>query len=204
MHDNGIRNFNIRATISDRTVQDLEEILLFFVEEFPRAGYSFMPINKLGRGSSCCVAPPDSAVYIDAFKKVLLEKNICSLGRVFFMCGLISTVRSTFCDAFSGPGFNVNVDGLLASCQRDNLPNDFYFGKVSEEYGVQIDYNKLEHNRMPRIFTDPSCVSCFAKYHCGGECMDLVIHEQVRCSAIQRWIAYQLLELHNHLDREER
>ncbi|MFH2044108.1 MAG: radical SAM protein [Pseudomonadota bacterium] len=199
LHDNGIKNFNIRATISERTVDDIGEILEFFINEFPKAGYSFMPINRLGRGEICLINPPKQEKYIDMFKEVLLEKQLCQMDRIFFMCGLLSTVRSTFCDAFSGPGFNINVDGLLAACQRDNLPNEFYFGQISAKSGIKIDYNRLNYFKEPRIVSDKSCCDCFAKYHCGGECMDLVLHKQSRCKAIQRWNAYQLLDLHNCL-----
>lgn len=195
LHDSRVKDFNIRATVSELSVDRLEEIVTFFLKEFPRAGYSFMPINRLGRGETCTINPPDPAAYIDAFDEILLRKRLCGVDKVFFMCGLLSTLRSTFCDAFSGPGFNVNVDGKLASCQRDNLPNDFYFGEISEGH-LNIDYEKINLFRQPRIITEPKCKDCFAKYNCGGECMDLVLHNQPRCEAIQRWTAQQLDALH--------
>lgn len=194
--DSGIKNINIRATVSEKTVKDLEQIIVFYKKEFPNAGYSFMPINKLGRGADCEVQPPSQSDYIDMFNEILLVKQLCPLDKVYFMCGLLSTIRSTFCDAFWGPGFNVNVDGLLSSCQRDNMPNEFYYGKISNNNGIEIDYSRFNYQKTPRIMSEIKCINCFAKYHCGGECMDLVVHNQERCEAIQRWIAYQLLDLH--------
>jgi len=196
LHDAGIKNFNLRATVSEKSVDSLDSILDFFLTEFPKAAYSFMPINKLGRGKTCTIDTPDPNKYIDMFNLMLLERQMCPLDKVFFMCGLLSTVRSTFCDAFSAPGFNVNVDGLLASCQRDNLPNDFYFGSISKTKGIDVDYERLNYYKEPRVLTEKACINCFTKYHCGGECMDLVIHNQSRCKSIQRWTAYQLMDLH--------
>lgn len=200
LHDSGkIKNFNIRATVSALSVDRLEEIVRFFLAEFPRAGYAFMPLNRLGRGETCSLAPPAQEAYVDQFARILLEKELCPLDQLFFMCGTLSTVRSTFCDAFSGPGFNLSVDGRLTACQRDNLPNEFYFGSVDPVSGIEVDYDCLNRQKELRIETDDTCIDCFAKYHCGGECMDLVIHGQPRCAGIRRWTAHQIKDLHaNH------
>jgi len=198
LNNSHMKNYFIRATVSEKSLLFLEDILKFFIKEFPNAaGYSFMPINKLGRGADCIIQSPNELEYIETFKNLLLEQNICDRSKVFFMCGDISSVRSTFCDAFYGPGFNVTSDGHLASCQRDNLPNTMYFGKIENDE-IIINYERLNKYKKPRIFIEEKCISCFAKYNCGGDCMDLVLNEQPRCKSIQLWIAYQIYYLHNN------
>ncbi len=202
LHDSEGVSLNIRVTVSQESLDTLDSILPFFIREFPRARYSFMPINKLGRASACQLCAPLSESYIDKFKKLLFQKQLCPIEQIELMYGDIATIRTTFCDAFSSPGFNVTVDGLLASCQRDNLPREFYFGSITQQNGIMIDYERLNYCKEPRIFNDTVCRECFAKYHCGGDCMDLVIHKLGRCQEIRQWIAYQLSMLHHRKSKE--
>lgn len=197
-HNNKNISLNIRATVSEKSMVELDKILPFFIREFPEATYSFMPINKIGRGIKCELNPPDPDKYIDLFQDLLLYKHICPVKQVNLSYGSLSIVREFYCDVFARPGLNIDVNGLLVICRRNNLPEEFFFGKVTKEKGIEVDYSKTCSKVVSRIYTDESCKLCFAKYNCGGECMNLVIHNQKRCKSIRRWIAYEIEYLHSN------
>lgn len=189
-------SLNLRATLSEKSVKELDKIMAFFIENFPEATYSFMPINKIGRGIKCTLNPPDPDEYVDFFKDLMFSEHICPVEQVNLSYGSLSAVREFYCEVFAHPGLNVNVNGLLVKCRRNNLPEDFFFGKISKQNGIKLNPSPANPKKVSRIFTDKSCKLCFARYNCGGECMNLVINNQKRCRSIRRWIAYEIEYLH--------
>ncbi len=168
--------FVLRPTISQYSLDHVEDILAFFKAEFPGIPIGFEAINPLGRGATeMCggiVMVPDH----DQFAKKIGELLDREGPEMILNSGAsrLGELRRSFCRALSMPGVNITPWGEISACQRDGAPDFFKYGYYDHERKeFVLDEDKIKYFRSITVDDYPECVNCIAKYHCAGDCADL-------------------------------
>lgn len=175
-------NVGYRATISDYSLNHLEEILDFFIKEFPGCTLGLEPLNPMGRGRNCKIIElPNKLEFARA-----LGKAIDYVGDKIYIenasTGKIDTIRIYFCMAIATVSWNITPDGKLWCCTRDNAPEFFCYGKFDEKKNKMIfDEEKIRKIRNTNVLNFKECQECFMKYNCAGDCPDLRATNLVNC-----------------------
>ena len=177
--------FAFRSTISDFSMKHLEDIIDFFSTEFPGKSVGLEPLNPYGRAERQNILKPPDRI---EFAKKLIEafeysknKNIHILSAGL---GKFETLRTIFCGAVGIPNYTILTNGIISCCTRDNVPDEFNYGRFdSEKKCMVIDDKKVENIRKMNVFNYKECQDCFCKYHCAGDCPDLRLSGLVNCEA---------------------
>lgn len=183
-----------RITVTNYSVKHLLEVLDFFDREFKGINVGIEAMNAFGRAiNNPKVSAPDPIEYSDALlvahryaaEKGMKIKN-ASTGK--FEC-----LRTVFCGAVGIPNWTVTTDGRVTSCTRDNMPDDFSFGRFNETTKkFEIEQEKVERLRNMSVFAFPECEDCFCKYNCAGDCPDLRLANMLNCNATKKIGAFIL------------
>jgi uncharacterized protein len=193
--------FSIRVTVSELSVDRMSEIWNFFEEHFPGTAVSFERMNPLGRGSYSAVRPPSISRFNKNFEKLMTEADNHKGLLLNSGIGKLNQIRTAFCKSFSFPSMTVTPDGHITACTRDGSPESFYYGKWNEnKKSFDIDMDKVIKFRSTNVDTFEECISCFGKYHCGGDCYDLRRAGIRRCATNKRMIFKDIL---NKLDYDK-
>lgn len=171
----------LRATVSDHSVTLLPEIVDHFVHAFgTRVSIAFEPLVEIGRAAA---HPRFSSPPMDVFTERFLaaRERGAALGvRVISSGSSITRLIRRFCGAMSIPSFAVCVDGSITACHRDQDAESYGYGWIDADGQVQVDSAKLENlaslNDLP-----VECETCFARWHCAGDCPDLRRAKWSRC-----------------------
>ncbi len=165
--------YGIRATITNDSVNRLQDIISFFYETAPSAiGYSLEPLNQCGR----CFKTNTSSVDMEMFAKEFINAR-ASLGKdgekLHYSGARPNTLVLNFCGA-SGKNFFITPDGYVTSCLEVSDISDpksltFFYGKETET-GFVFDESKLSKLSSICVENIPNCHGCFAKYSCAGDC----------------------------------
>jgi len=190
--------FSIRATVSELSVNRMEEIWDFFEKHFPGVAVSFERMNPLGRGADSSLRPPSTRQFTQAFERLLNEAPKHKGLLLNSGIGKLNQIRTCFCKSLSYPCMTVTPDGKVSACQRDGSPTFFHYGYWdNERKAFSIDSQKVRFFRSLTVQRFPECVTCFAKYHCAGDCYDLRRAGIRRCSTNKRII---LMDIFSKLD----
>lgn len=177
--------FAFRATVSNYSINYLEDIIDFFAIEFPNITIAFESLNLMGRAEDDEeICPPNAELFatriVDAYKYAE-NKNIQlkTAG-----AGKFDRLRTVFCGAVGVPHWTITTDGRVASCTRDNLPEIFTFGNFDQNISeIVIDQNKIAKLRKLNCFDYKECQDCFCKYNCAGDCPDLRVSNMHDCTS---------------------
>ena len=164
----------IRGTVSAESVERLPEIVQHFAREFgPGLVVAFEPLVPLGRAlNSVSLHPPDVAVFTEKFRQARAVG--AALGvRVTSSAPSVRRLIARYCGAMSIPSFTVCVDGQITACHRDQEGTDYGYAAIDPESGeIRFDGDRLARvageNAVPE-----TCRTCFARWHCAGDCPDL-------------------------------
>ncbi|MGD1047085.1 MAG: radical SAM protein [Bacteroidota bacterium] len=185
-YDSGF-NFAFRATVSDYSIDYLEEMMDFFATNFPNKSIGLENLNPFGRGRNCNkVKPPNKIKFAERIIDMLCytkDKPIKILNSATTDYDLI---RPVFCTNVGIPSWTVDVNGDIYACHRDDAPDDFTFGKYDiETNSLILDYNKINKIRDMVVFNYDECADCFCKYHCAGDCPDRRLSDKLNCVTTQ-------------------
>lgn len=176
-------HFAFRATVTEYSVHRLKEIVDFFNEYFPGHAVNFERMFEMGRSIRTGIKSPSRDEYNKAFKEVLDYGAKQGLFIRSATVGKLDTLRTVFCGAVGKPDWTVTLDGQVASCERNNMPEVFVFGKFDfDKHTFEIDDEKLKRIRDLNVFEYEECRDCFCKYNCAGDCPDLRSVGMLNCS----------------------
>lgn len=187
--------FAFRATVSDYSMPYLEEMVDFFAENFPGKQLGLEPLNPFGRANRQNKLNSPSR---KDFYKRLIEIFEYSKGKNIKILsagvGKFENLRTIFCGAVGKPSYTILTDGTVSCCTRDNVPEQFNFGKYNPKTKeFDIDHTKIANIRKMNVYCYPECQDCFCKYHCAGDCPDLRLSGLVDCDA-NRMVGKYFLE----------
>lgn len=166
--------FAFRITVSEQSLSSLENIVDFFAEHFPGKPIGMEHLNLLGRAKrSTTVLPPNK----EQFTKRLVEVLQYAKQKGVVISNAAATeydiVRPIFCSSVGIPNWTVTAQGDVIACSRDNVPDEFVFGRYDDQFKeLQIDQEKVANLRKMVVLNYDGCKECFCKYHCAGDCPD--------------------------------
>ena len=132
----------------------------------------------------------------------LAAKSLADRYGIRLSCSALRNIDVTV-DRYCAGELALCADGALSICpcvSSAEEPNyqDYVYGHVSE-YGVSIDERKLHDLLSHNLYRQSCCKDCFAKWNCGGGCMNTYILNGNRpdtdyCRFMKSFLKYMLTE----------
>ena len=168
------KHFALRATVSDVSVNYLDDITEFFCVNYPKATHiHYEPLTITDRSQRTKFNTPSSSDFIDNFLKAM------RIGRKFNKSVLTSTMAfidkrdsDSFCDAMIGDTIMLQPNGCLTTCY-EAMPYElddysvFKAGEILKD--GKIKYNNDRDIRQLRSGND-NCKKCYCWDFCKGGC----------------------------------
>lgn len=106
-------------------------------------------------------------------------------------------------DRFCSGDYCLTPSGSITGCHRFSSPreehySDCLYGQVCPDGTVNIDDRAFEKLMSHNVYSHDECRSCFAKWHCGGQCLGRLYSydcekRQVVCNFIRNFTLRALL-----------
>lgn len=181
-------NFAFRATVSDYSMEYLEEMMDFFAGNFPNKSIGLENLNPFGRGKYCSeVVAPDKTKFAERIIDILKYTRDMPIVVLNSATTDYDILRPVFCTNVGIPSWTVDVNGVIYACHRDGAPDDFVFGKYDINTNVlYLDTDKIDRIRKMTVFNYEECTDCFCKYQCSGDCPDRRLTDKLDCEATKK------------------
>lgn len=193
--------YGLRLTVTPSDVACLPDSVVHLCSKHRPELIQVEPAHQLGRWKGH--PTPDTKAFIDAFR--VARSRAAGYGRrVVFSAARLDVLSRHFCgvtrDTFAiAPGGGVSACYEVFS-ERDADAPTFFYGAVTVD-GLQVDGAKLDHLRHQTVDARAHCQSCFAKWHCSGDCYHKVqlagggeVVETERCHITRELLQDALLE----------
>jgi len=172
-------NYGLRSTISSLNVDVMENCLDYIINNYKTKTIHFEPLFYCGRCKTTNSLSPEMEKFIENFIKCELKAKECGITLVYSGCR-IDNLTTSFCGA-TQDNFALTPDGYLTTCyevtSKDDPKSDtFFIGKITENGQVEIDESKRKYLNSLSVDNLAYCSDCFAKWHCGGECIAKLGH----------------------------
>lgn len=168
-------NYGIRSTITGKNLYRMSEMIEYFVAEFPHAKvFHFEPITLVSRAIDSNL----DAVDLAEFTKEFLKANDVAKRHgkeIITCCSDIFVLGTSFCGAL-GSGFWLTHQGNISTCAEVMYPENplakyFMIGRYDPKKDeFVVDKEKLAILRQRSIDNIAGCSTCFARFHCKGNC----------------------------------
>ena len=180
--------FALRSTISDYSLNYLEEIIDFFEHNFPGVHLGLEPLIVVGRAiRNTIIKAPDAKKFGDELIKVFDYTDKKNIDIANSAASEYTIVRPVFCSGVGIPNWTVLMTGEIVCCSRDGAPDEFTFGRLNfKDSTVFIDEFKLNNIRNMNVLSYDQCADCFAKYHCAGDCPDRRLSSKSDCDSLKK------------------
>ena len=198
-------NYGVRSTISSYNVDLMEESLDFIGQNYKAKMVHFEPLFYCGRCKTNNSLSPDMEKFLLNFKKCDLKAKRYGVAFMYSGCR-IESLTSTFCGA-TRDNFSVTPDGFITTCYevttRDDPKSEIMFiGKMKDDGSLEIDEGKRKFLHSMSVNNLEYCRDCFAKWHCGGECIAKLGHTDYfgprghdRCQLNRKLVLSRLVNL---------
>ncbi|MBI4983666.1 radical SAM protein [Candidatus Woesearchaeota archaeon] len=162
--------FTVRATVTSYSVNRMEEIVCFFQSIFGnKADVVFEPCFPVGRAKiGKMVLLPSQELFLQNY--FAAKEKGAELG-INVTCSAENTdkIISTYCSALARPSFVVTTKGTVTACEGDAEGQLYPYGRFKEKAFIRDDGGIDKIAKLTTILPE-KCNSCFAKYHCAGDC----------------------------------
>jgi uncharacterized protein len=202
--------YTIRLTATEFSYKRLYEIIKYVMDRFSPPMICIEPLYICGRcETSGCKPPP-----LDDFINEML--SIYQLGRernipIQYSGNRIANLLSRFCGA-QGSNFFITPKGYVTACleviELNSSRADFLiYGRYDPESNEFVfDTEKFKRLAGSQVHTFETCIDCFAKWHCAGDCVakapDLSqvtrIRNEYRCKLNKSLLRQSLIETMNN------
>jgi len=169
----GSTNLCLRACITSKTVNLMEEIAAWFYQEFRPSAVCFETCQPSPESIEAGLKPPDPLEFALNFVKAssLLER--CGVETVYATSD-IDARRISFCPVARDVAI-ISPNGAVAGCyllEKDwkSRGMNLNLGRVSSTGELILDDEAVERLRAVNVLNIPRCQNCFCKWHCAGGC----------------------------------
>lgn len=162
----------LRCCVSNLNIHRLEEIALWFCEEFQPAVINFEPLTSNPKTRAAGLAPPDPYTFAGQYAKARAQALRYGIQTVYAATEGEPS-RTSFCPV-GKDALIVSHDGRISSCY---LPRetclerglDMDVGRLSVQGEMHIDPKAVL--RLRGLVRDkPRCARCFCQWVCSGGC----------------------------------
>jgi uncharacterized protein len=168
------RRVSVRATITDESVETMEEIVEL-ARQLGLAAVHFEPVTLTGRSATSALSRPDAEQFIEKFLKCFLMGLKHDIDIKYSGMHCFGRYQQKFCSA-CGQNFCVTPDGNITTCyevleSNDPAASTFFIGKVDPVQGrVVLDQSRIEELKQRVAKNMDACKGCFLRYQCAGDC----------------------------------
>lgn len=163
---------SINSVITEVNVERQSEMIEVMYRRFPEIRYvSFEPVINAG-------ILDKHSFYTKFATSFLAAKLLADKYGIRLSCSALRNIDVTV-DRYCAGELALCADGALSICpcvSSAEEPNyqEYVYGHVSED-GVNIDERKLGDLLSHNLYGQSYCADCFAKWNCGGGCMNTYI-----------------------------
>ncbi len=162
----------IRITATEAYLEQLPEAVAFIGEHFKPQRIQVEPAYPIGRG--LMMPSANTTRFINAFReaRVVAKKWDVTLD---YSPVRLNRISNHFC-GITQDEFSLSADGNVSACyscfyETDKLAEVFFYGKPElQSRDYVFDMAVLEKLRTWAVRHLDFCQSCFAKWHCAGDC----------------------------------
>jgi uncharacterized protein len=168
--DSAAFRYGLRLTVTPADVACLPESVAHLCRAHRPELIQVEPAHQLGRWEG--QPTPGTTAFIKAFREA--RERAAGYGTSVVFSAARLDVRSHHFCGVSRDTFAIAPGGGVSACyevfsRRDANASTFFYGTV-DAAGLHIDEPKLDHLRRQTVDARPHCQSCFAKWHCSGDC----------------------------------
>lgn len=162
----------LRCCVSSLNVQRLDDIAVWFCEEFQPSVINFEPLTSNAKARAAGLSPPDPYVFAGQFAKARAAAARYGV-RAVYAATEGEPSHTSFCPV-GKDALIVSPDGRVSSCY---LPRkawverglDMDVGRLFERSGLRVDPDAIA--RLRGLVRDkPRCGRCFCQWVCSGGC----------------------------------
>jgi uncharacterized protein len=167
--------YGLRLTVTPSDVACLPDSVEHLCSSHRPELIQVEPAHQLGRWEG--QPTPDTSAFIDGFREA--RSRAAHYGiRVVFSAARLDVRSRHFCGV-SRDTFAVAPGGGVSACYevfsaRDPHADTFFYGSVSAD-GFSSNPERLDHLRRQTVDARAYCRTCFAKWHCSGDCYHKVL-----------------------------
>ena len=198
-------NYGIRSTISEYSIDLMEESLDFIIENYKTKSIHFEPAFQCGRCKTNSEFHVNMEKFAENFQRCKEKARRLGVNFVYSGCR-VESLTNSFC-GIACDNFAVTPDGYLTPCfevtsSEDAKSESLFFGKINEQGEVVVDEDKRTFLHSLTVENVEYCRNCFAKWHCSGECVAKLHHNNYlgprgheRCHLNRKLVANELKQL---------
>lgn len=198
-------HYAIRSTISSYNLDLMRESLDFIGQNYKTKTVHFEPLFYCGRCRTSGVMNPD----LDKFFQYYCDCEELSARygiSLTYSGSRIENLTNTFCGV-AKDNFAVTPDGDITACYEVTSKDDprsqtFFIGYIDKNGKLIINEAKRHYLHSLTVDHLEYCQNCFAKWHCAGECVAKIGHQNYRgarghdrCELNRDLTAYRLTNL---------
>lgn len=165
--------YGIRSTVSQYNIDLMDETIEFIGQNYKTKYVHLEPLFMCGRCQTTDSHAPSMEAFCDHFIKC--EDTAAKYDiHLIYSGASLEKMGDCFCGV-SSDSFNVTPDGYITPCYEitdkdDPRADTFFYGKLR---GDRFEIDEEKRRFLNTLYLDhyPFCKDCFAKYHCGGECV---------------------------------
>ncbi len=166
----------VKSTITRATVDKMDEIAEFMFSTFELRRFHFGPALSAGRGREGDHGEPQADDFVSGYYAA--QRVADRYGGEIVVSGAMVAfphVRATYCGV-TDPNFALSVDGTISSCYEVIYDDDpraprFHYGRYDPTTKTfDVDSDKLRQLREMNVTKLSTCVDCFARWQCAGDC----------------------------------
>jgi len=200
--------FQLRTTVTNDLLPRLKQFLEEMMSLVPSVRlHQLEPMFPVGRGAGQDQLTPPVNKLGKAFRSLTTWARNKRYPVIMSSCN-IGSAREYYCGAY-GDNFVVTPDGSVTTCYEVSSPSNIYWNlfQIGEynnaESKFRIFDERVEKLRKQGIENIESCVGCFARFSCGGDCPVKRITLRAQNDAEQRCQVIRMLVLEEARDKLE-
>jgi uncharacterized protein len=180
--DNKGFKYGIRSTFSNYNIDLMEDSYDFIMNHYKPRSIHFEPVFQCGR----CKTSSDYDINLDKFaanfQKIEAKHNNKKI-QFIYSGSRVETLTDSFCGV-SRDSFTITPEGYITACFEITSPDDpksekFFYGRISGNGKLIIDERKRKYLQDITVDNLEYCKDCFAKWHCAGECVARIGHDDL-------------------------
>jgi uncharacterized protein len=200
------KRYSFRITVTEFHAGRLDKDYEFLCKRFNPASIMLEPLHICGRAVTSLCQPLIPKMFI---KEVIKCYDIAVKYNkpLQYSGSKLSSLTNRFCGT-AGSNFFVTPEGNITSCIEVTSKNDpragtFFYGRYnSDTKRFEFDQEQFRKLSAMRVNSFESCKECFAKWHCGGDCLSKApdmerignIRNPYRCFVNKNLTQYQLIK----------
>lgn len=166
--------YAVRMTVTHDQIHKLADSVDLVCSRFKPQKIQVEPAYQLGRWQEAPSAETEE--FITAYRAAALRAR--QYGReITFSAARVGFLTSHFCGV-TQDSFALSPDGNVSGCyevfsEDDRLASTFFYGRpMPDGDDYEFDLTALDALRAQSVENRAFCSGCFAKWHCGGDCLN--------------------------------